>query len=104
MMCGVNLSERMSLSESAERLQLKTEIISCLEFSQLCWFGHVCRYEETNLIKIAYDFKVEGKGPRGQPQKTWDNSINSLSKTRNLQQIDTLNRVVLALNDSGGHR
>ncbi|VDO20173.1 unnamed protein product [Heligmosomoides polygyrus] len=38
---------------------------------RLRWFGHVLRRPEDHPIRLALNFEVPGKRPRGAPRKRW---------------------------------
>ncbi|EYC33031.1 hypothetical protein Y032_0002g568 [Ancylostoma ceylanicum] len=46
---------------------------------RLRWLGHVLRASEQSVEKIAYEFEVSGKRPRGRPKQRWIAGMSGLS-------------------------
>ena len=36
------------------------------------WYGHVLRREDCNVLKMAFDFDVEGQRKKGRPKKNME--------------------------------
>ncbi|EYC40844.1 hypothetical protein Y032_0594g424 [Ancylostoma ceylanicum] len=44
---------------------------------RLRWLGHVLRASEQSAEKIAYEFEVSGKRPRGRPKQRWTDTLRN---------------------------
>ncbi|EYC32407.1 hypothetical protein Y032_0003g1555 [Ancylostoma ceylanicum] len=44
---------------------------------RLRWLGHVLRASEQSVEKIAYEFEVSGKRPRGRPKQRWTDTLRN---------------------------
>ena len=47
------------------------DLKSVVRRNRLRWFGHVQRREDHHIIKRAMNYAVDGRRPRGRPNKTW---------------------------------
>jgi len=39
--------------------------------SRVRWFGHVLRKDESDVLREALQFEVDGRRGRGRPRNTW---------------------------------
>jgi len=54
-LCDVKVKDRVSSKELRERLVLDV-IISILQRNRLCWYGHVLRKEDNDLVKKCMEY------------------------------------------------
>jgi len=90
-MCGVSLRDKKSSAEL--RLQIGIEPINdVVRRSKLRWLGHVLRKDCNDWVRKCMDLNVEGKRPRGRPNKTWNEVIEKDMKSVNLRREDASDR------------
>ena len=92
MMCGVGLVDRLPSKELRRRLGVQQDVLECMEFNILRWFGLMARREYSHPIRMAHSFSVTGERPPGRPKKTWDNTVLELLTARRLSKVYALNR------------
>ena len=66
---GVTRRDRTRNADRRAILGVTETIEDTLNARRLCWFGHVVRRAETNLIKASYTNNFEGRQQRGLPPK-----------------------------------
>ena len=92
MMCGVTLLDRIPSDSILSRLGIQKTVIDCVEKSNLRWFGHVVRREDSNPIQEAYFLEVPGKRRKGRPRKTWIEDVKEEMRRRGLTEADAHDR------------
>jgi calcineurin-like phosphoesterase family protein len=78
---GVNIMDKMRNETIRKELDIQS-ILTTVKNSQLRWFGHVMRRDDSSLVKNILDYKVKGKRPTGRPRRTYLRHINLLLKDR----------------------
>lgn len=57
-----------------------TSVTSFIKGLRIQWLDHILRREENDPLKIAYQWKLQRKRPRGSPRKRWiDRVIEDLN-------------------------
>jgi len=64
--CGMKLMDKKNTDELMDMLGLNKMAIA----SGVRWFGHVLRRDETNVLREALQFNVDGRRGRGRPRNT----------------------------------
>ena len=54
-------------------------ILTIIERTQLRWYGHVLRMEDSRDIKRMYNWKPTQKRPPGRPRKRWEDQIKEIT-------------------------
>ena len=60
-MCRVQLKDRKRSTDLMFMLGLKETMDQLAMASNVCWYGHVLRKEDSHVLRRALDFEVEGK-------------------------------------------
>jgi len=50
-------------------------VTSFIKGQRIQWLGHIIRREENDLLRAAFEWKPQGKRPRGRPRKRWINGV-----------------------------
>ena len=66
---GVSLLDRVSSAEMVQRYGLP-EIADAARMRRLQWFGHARKRAEGEPLLVVRDWQVEGRRPRGRPEKS----------------------------------
>src|SRR5207245_289821 len=69
-MCGVKLSERKRTEYLRSHLGIEC-VVEVVRRGRLPWFGHVERMVGEEWVSACRNVKMEGKGCRGRPRKTY---------------------------------
>jgi len=56
------LMDMLGLNETLDKMAIG---------SGVRWFGHVLRRDESNVLRKALQFEVDGQRGRGRPRNTW---------------------------------
>ena len=72
-------------------LGLKETTDKLAKASSVCWYGHVLRREEDDVLRKELCFKVKGTRRRGRPRKTWKNQVEDDIRKIGLKKEDALN-------------
>ena len=40
--------------------------------------GHILRKDEEDWVRKCMDYEIDGKRPRGRPEKTWKDSVEKI--------------------------
>ena len=91
-MCGVKLMDRKNAKELLKMLGLNESVEMMAKASATRWYGHVLRREEDNVLREAFDFKVDGPRKRGRPKYTWKRKVEDEIKKIGLRKEDATNR------------
>ena len=84
------VTRRDRIRNDSIRAALKvTSILSIIEKSQLRWFGHVIRMDDTRDVKRMYDWKPKAKRPLGRPRKRWKDQIKEIT-SKEIDDFDTV--------------
>src|SRR6218665_708209 len=63
--------QKITNEEIEKRSSSKTDIIQRIKERKLNLFGHICRMEDSRLVKEAVFEEMEGKTKRGRPKREW---------------------------------
>ncbi len=63
-----------------------------MRVNRLRWLGHVLRKDPADWVRKCMDYEVEGKRPRGRPEKTWKELAEKDMVARGLSQEDAIDR------------
>ncbi len=85
----MKLCDRVPTTELYALLGLE-DISSAAGTRRLCWYGHVCRSEDS--IVTVWKMEVVGKRGRGRPRKTWDECVRKDRKDRDLLDVNPKDR------------
>jgi len=55
------------------------------------WFGHVLRRDESDVLREALQFKVDGQRGRGRPRNTWNKQVKKEMQKAGLKREDAHN-------------
>ena len=69
---------------------LKETIDKLAKANGVCWYGHVLRREEDDILRKALCFKVEGQRRRRLPRKAWKNHVGDDIRKIGLKKEDAL--------------
>ena len=76
----------MKLSDRKRSEYLRSRLgIECVVRGRLRWFGHVEHMVGEEWVSACRNVKVEGKGCRGRPRKTWLQCVKDDMKELNLK-------------------
>uniref|UniRef100_A0A914XIS3 Reverse transcriptase domain-containing protein n=1 Tax=Plectus sambesii TaxID=2011161 RepID=A0A914XIS3_9BILA len=73
-MCGLTRLDRVR-NEAVRRMVGMAEITDKMQEGQLWWFRHVTCRPENYIGNVTQKIEVEGRQPRGQPKKQWNNAV-----------------------------
>ena len=90
-MCGVKLSDRKRSEYLRSRLGIEC-VVEVVRRGRLRWFGHVERMVGGEWVSACRNVKVEGKGCKGRPRKTWLECVKDDMKELNLKPKMAQNR------------
>jgi hypothetical protein len=60
--------------------------------NRLRWLGHVLRKDPDDWVRKCMDYEVDGKRPRGRPEKTWKDLVEKDMVARGLSRGDSIKR------------
>ena len=60
--------------------------------SSVCWYGHVLRREDSDVLIRALDFVVESQRKKGRLKRTWKRQVEEESMKFGLRSEDALCR------------
>ena len=90
-MCGVSLREKKTSAELRARMGLEP-VGEVVRGNRLRWLGHVLRKDPDDWVRKCMDYEVEGKRPRGRPEKTWKDLVEKDMIARGLSRGDAMDR------------
>ena len=64
-MCGMKLMDRRNTDELMDMLGLNETLDKMAIASGVRWFGHVLRRDESDVLREALQFEVDGRRGRG---------------------------------------
>ena len=70
-----------------EQLHTSYQLLNEINKRKLKYLGHAIRNEKTTLMKTAFEGKVEGKGRRGRPHKSYMENITQLTGVKERKTI-----------------
>ena len=73
----------LGLSESMDKL---------VKASGMQWYGHVQRREDSDVLKEAFNFRVNGKRKVGRPRMTWKMQVEKELDKIGFKKDDALDR------------
>lgn len=88
---GVTRRDRIRNDDIRAALKV-TSILSDIEKSQLRWFGHVIRMQDSRDVKRMFDWKPDNKRPLGRPRKRWKDQIKEIT-SREIQDFTEVERI-----------
>ena len=56
------------------------------------WFGHALRRDESDVLREALQFEVDGRRRRGRPRNTWKKQVEKEMQKTGLQKEDAQDR------------
>ena len=56
-MCGVKLVDKKSTKDLMQMLDLNETMDQLTKANSVCWYGHVLRKDENNILRTALDLK-----------------------------------------------
>ena len=62
-----------------DQLQTSYQLLKEINKRKLKYLGHAIRNEKSTLMKTAFEGKVEGKGRRGRPYKSYMENITQIT-------------------------
>ena len=65
-------------------MQAEQSILDRVQRSQLKWYGHFLRTEDSRWPKMIYQWTPHGTRRRGRPQQSWKNQVIDFMRSRNL--------------------
>jgi len=71
-MCRMKLMDKKNTDELMDMLGLNETLDKMAIASRVRWFGHVLRRDESDVLREALQFKMDGR--RGRPRNTWKKS------------------------------
>ena len=60
--------------------------------NRLRWLGHVLRKDPDDWVRKCMDYEVDGKRPRGRPEKTWKDLVEKDMIATGLSREDAIDR------------
>ena len=58
--------------------------------NRLRWLGYVLRKESDDWVRRCMDYELDGKKPRGRPEKTWKDVVEKNMRARGLSWGDAI--------------
>jgi len=90
-MSEVSLREKKTSAELRARMGLKP-VGEVVRGNRLRWLGHILRKDEEDWVRKCMDYEIDGKRPRGRPEKTWKDSVEKDMVARGLSRGDAMDR------------
>jgi len=86
------IDERLQFCYEERAVVIKTAFIGVgiddialvLQQNRLCWYGHVLRKDDDDLVKKCMEYEVEGPRPRGRPTRTLREVVREDCQARKL--------------------
>jgi len=72
---GVTIMDKIRNVKLCDNLGIKP-LNTIIKNSQIRWYGHIRRREDSHPTQLALNYKVEGKRPTGRPRKRWSQYID----------------------------
>ena len=91
-MCGVKLMDRRNTEQLMDMLGLNETLDKLAKANAVRWYGHVLRREDSDVLKKALNFSVNGKRKRGRPKMTWRRRVEEEIHSIGLEKKDAINR------------
>ena len=91
-MCGVSLKEKRRSADLRASMGLDAVGV-VVRGNRLRWLGHVLRKDPNDWVRKCMYLEVDGKRPRGRPEKTWRDVVEKDMKVRGLRKEDAADRV-----------
>ena len=88
---GVTKLDRQRNEDILEELGV-TDILTKARQARLRWYGHLRRMNEESAPKKIWRMEIEGKRPRGRPQKRWMENVKEDMGLAGLRDEDTQRR------------
>lgn len=57
-------------------------VTSLIKSKRIQWLGHIMRRRENEIVRVALEWKPQGKIPRGRPRKRWLNVVEESLELR----------------------
>ena len=92
-MSGESLKEKKTSAELRARMGLKS-VGEIVRGNRLRWLGHVLRKDPDVWVRSCMDYEVDGKRPRGRPEKAWMDLLEKDMEARGLSRGDATDREV----------
>ena len=73
--CGQKVVDRKTAKEQMDMLGLRKIIDQLATVYEVRWYGHVLRRDVDNVLRVALDLEVSGKGKRGRSKKVWNKQM-----------------------------
>ena len=89
---GISLEEHRRNEEILEEAGVMP-IKDLMRKKRMQWYGHVCRREPEEDIRMVYNLRVEGKRSRGRPKQRWSDTVNSDLRWLGLENEDPGDRM-----------
>ena len=86
--CGVQLKDGRRSMDLMLMFGLNETIEQLAMASCVCWYDHVLRREDDNVLGRALDFKVEGQRRKGRLKRTWKKQVVEESVKIGLRRDD----------------
>ena len=86
---GVTRRDRLRNVDIRKELKVKN-ILTIIEESQLRWYGHMRRMDDTQIPKKLFNWRPKTKRPTGRPRKRWIEGVREAitSRGRDWRQVD----------------
>ena len=89
---GISLEEHRRNEEILEEAGVMP-IKDLMRKKRMQWYGHVCRREQEEDIRMVYNLRVEGRRSRGRPKQRWSDTVNSDLRWLGLENEDPGDRM-----------
>src|ERR1700757_2581053 len=73
---GVSWTQKVKNVEIRKRVNIRDDhLIKTIIRRKLGLFGHICRMEDSRLVKVVMFGEIAGKAKRGRPSREWLDDI-----------------------------
>ena len=83
----IKWTDKITNQSILEQLQTSYQLLKEINKRRLKYLGHAIRNEKTTLMKTAFEGKVEGKGRRGRPYKSYMENITQITGIKKKKNI-----------------
>jgi len=66
--CGMKLMDRKTTDELMDMLRINETLVKMAMVSGVRWLGHVLRRDESDVLREALQFEVDGRKGRERPR------------------------------------
>ena len=70
MMLGVTLEDKLRNEEARRRTTVAISVVTIVERSKLCWYDHLLRKDEEEVVRQVWEEPIRGKRSRGRQLKS----------------------------------